>query len=185
MGKGDFVRGKGKRIDDRKGISVSKGKIGKYPFKKTSKKDRLVKKVSLNNKNRYGIVEDGVWYPNSSFIEDTHLIMLEKYGGFPGFERGIGIYSFILEKMKLAKGVFGKASILLREIISGRIFKDGNHRTALVVTETFMEMNNVKMCEESPEKRYIFIKDFLRYSLNEIEEWLKHGSIEKASNEDP
>ena len=45
--------------------------------------------------------------------------MLKKYGGWPGFERGIIIFEHILAEAKAAKGIYRKAAIFLRRISTG------------------------------------------------------------------
>ena len=89
--------------------------------------------------------------------------MLKKYGGWPGFERGINVFQSILIDMKKAEGIYRKAAILLRGIVTGRIFKDGNHRTAQAVTETFLEMNNTPMHIQDSKDIIRFIKNILHY----------------------
>ena len=68
-----------------------------------------------------------VWYPDEEIVLETHRIMIEKYGGRLGFERGIEAFKHILADVKVAKGIYRKATILLRRLVTGRIFKDGNH----------------------------------------------------------
>ena len=123
-----------------------------------------------------------VWYPNEEIILKIHETMLQKYGGWPGFERGITIFQNILIEMKKAQGIYRKAAILLRGFVTTRIFKDGNHRTAQAVTETFLEMNNAQMHIQDSKEIIKFIKNILHYNIDEIEEWLKHGKT-KGSNE--
>jgi len=76
------------------------------------------------------VSEEGIWCPDEAIVVHMHETMLEKYGGWPGFERGIIVFRSVLADMKAAKGIYRKAAFLLRRIVTGRIFKDGNHRTA-------------------------------------------------------
>jgi prophage maintenance system killer protein len=125
---------------------------------------------------------ENVWYPNEQIILKIHETMLNKYGGWPGFERGIKVFQNILTDMKKAEGIYRKAAILLRGMVTGRIFKDGNHRTAQALTETFLEMNNAPMHIQDSKEITRFIKNILHYNIDEIEEWLKHGKT-KGPNE--
>jgi len=129
---------------------------------------------ALSNRN--------IWYPNEEILLKIHETMLKKYGGWPGFERGIDVFQNILTDMKKAEGIYRKAAILLREMVTGRIFKDGNHRTAQALTETFLEMNNTPMKIQDSKEIIRFIKNILHYNIDEIEAWLKHGKT-KGPNE--
>ena len=126
--------------------------------------------------------EEKTWYPNEELVLKIHETMLEKYGGWSGFERGMNVFQSIITEMKTARGVYRKAAILLRGIVTGRIFTDGNHRTAQALTETFLEMNNAQMKVQDSKEIIRFIKNILHYNIDEIEEWLKHGKT-KRSNE--
>jgi prophage maintenance system killer protein len=109
--------------------------------------------------------EEKTWYPNAELVLKIHEIMLQKYGGWPGFERGMNVFQSILAEMKVAKGIYRKAAILLRGIVTGRIFKDGNHRTAQALTETFLEVNNASMYIQGSKEIIRFIKSILHYKL--------------------
>jgi len=82
-----------------------------------------------------------------------------------------------LTEAKQAKGIYKKAAAFLDGIAKRRIYKDGNHRTAMAVTETFLKMNGEKMGTSNPEKIYKFVKNILPYNMEEVEKWLKNGSI--------
>jgi prophage maintenance system killer protein len=127
-------------------------------------------------------LNENIWYPNEEIILKIHETMLKKYGGWPGFERGINIFQNILTEMKKAKGIYRKAAILLKGMVTARIFKDGNHRTAQAVTETFLEMNNAPMHIQDSKEIIKFIKNVLYYDIDEIEAWLKYGKT-KGSDE--
>lgn len=101
--------------------------------------------------------------------------MLKKYGGYPGFERGIQVLKYIIEDAKREKGIYRKAAVILRRLITDRIFKDGNHRTAQVISQAFLEINGKKMKVQNPEEIIRFIKNIRHYDIDEIEEWLKNG----------
>ena len=126
--------------------------------------------------------EEKTWYPNEELVQKIHETMLEKYGGWPGFERGMNDFQSIITEMKTTKGIYRKAAILLRGTVTGRIFKDGNHRTAQALVETFLEMNNAPMYIQDSKEIIKFIKNILHYNIDEIEAWLKHDKT-KGSNE--
>lgn len=119
-----------------------------------------------------------MWYPDKEFVVKIHtIVLLEPLGGFEGFERGINIFDYILEEVKTTKGIYRKAAVLLRRLVTDRIFKDGNHRTSYEVTKTFLEKNGKKMKFTNKEDIITFIKCIRRYNINEIEVWLKDGKI--------
>lgn len=68
----------------------------------------------------------------------------------------------------------------MRGIVVGRIFKDGNHRTAFEVTRVFLEMNRKKMKISDTEKIIRLIKDIRQYNIDEVESWLKSGEISET-----
>jgi len=131
------------------------------------------------------ILEKDVWYPDEKLVLQVHNTILEKYGGWQGYERGINVFSYILADAKKAKGIYNKAAIFLRKLVVGRIFVDGNHRTAQAITETFLEMNNAQMKVQETEEIIRFIKHILEYDLEEIAEWLKNGTTERPNQSVP
>ncbi len=102
--------------------------------------------------------------------------MIRNYGGWSGYERGLQVFSHILHDIKKIDGIYKKAAFLLRSIVSGRIYIDGNHRTEQAVTETFLEMNNLQLKVTETEEIINFKKHILVYNINEIAEWLEHGT---------
>jgi death-on-curing family protein len=122
-----------------------------------------------------------MWYPDKDFVVWVHDVMLERFGGFSGLERGLSCFDVILEKVKVTKGLYRKAAVLLREMSRCRIFADGNHRTAYEVTKTFLEMNGGKIKAIDLREVITFIKGIMHYDIDEIEAWLKYGTISKRS----
>lgn len=51
-----------------------------------------------------------------------------------------------------------------------------------MITETFLEMNNMQMKIQKSKEIIKFIKGILCYNIDEIEEWLKYGTT-KGSEE--
>lgn len=120
--------------------------------------------------------EEDVWYPDEELVARVHNIMLERYGGYPGFERGIQVFKYIIEDAKREKDIYRKAAIILRRLVTDRVFKDGNHRTAQVISQAFLEMNGVKLKAKNKEEIIRFIKDIRFYNIDEIEKWFKDGT---------
>ena len=108
--------------------------------------------------------------------------MLEKFGGRSGFDRGIEVFDVILGEVKKTKGIYRKAAVLLRRLATGRIFDDGNHRTAFEVTFTFLQLNDAEMKVQDAQKIIRFIKDIWFYDINEIEAWLRDGQVPQEAD---
>jgi death-on-curing family protein len=121
------------------------------------------------------------WYPTKKLIIKIHKDMLEEFGGRPEFDRGINVFDAILEEVKKTRGVYRKAAVLLRRMATGRIFDDGNHRTAFEVTFMFLQLNDAEMKVKDTKKIIRFIKDIWFYNIDEIEAWLRNGQVPKES----
>jgi len=120
--------------------------------------------------------ENGCWYPSEVFVVKAHDIMIDRIGGYSGFEVGLSPLRHLLKRIKQIEGIYAKAAVLLKEIATSRIFQDGHHQTAYEVTKTFLEMNHVEMKEKDDLKIIKFIKDIRKYNINEVESWLKNGT---------
>jgi death-on-curing family protein len=123
------------------------------------------------------VKEGEVWYPPVEFLIYAHDIMIKRYGYWSGFEVGIEPYHHFIEEAKNAQGTHRKAAILLKRIATSRIFQDGHHRTAFEVTKAFLEMNGEEFKEKNEQNIIKFIKDIRKYSIEDIESWLKNGSL--------
>jgi death-on-curing family protein len=123
-------------------------------------------------------VEEGkTWYPPDEFLVLAHDIMIERYGYWSGFEVGLEPYHRYIEEVKNAEGIYRKAAILLKRIATSRIFQDGHHRTAFEVTKAFLEVNGAEFKEKGELKIIKFIKDIRKYDIEQIEGWLKSGTL--------
>jgi death-on-curing family protein len=121
--------------------------------------------------------EGDVWYPPDWFLIQIHDMMIERFGGFTGFETGLKPYNHFIEEAKNAEGIYRKAAILLSRIATSRIFQDGHHRTAYIIVKTFLEKNDAEFQEKDEQKIIRFIKEIRRYTIEEIEGWLKDGKL--------
>jgi len=121
--------------------------------------------------------EGEFWYPPEDFVVHAHEIMIKRYGGYTGFEVGLSVYRHLLDEIKKVEGVHLKAAMLLQGIAIGRIFQDGNHRTAYIVTKIFLEMNDAEIKEKDDLKVIKFIKDIRHYAINQVESWLRDGAL--------
>ncbi len=119
--------------------------------------------------------EGEVWYPPDEFLVEVHDLMVKRYGGWLGFELGLEPYHYILEVAKKAEGIYLKAAILLKMIATTRVFQDGHHRTAYIVTKTFLEKNDVEIKERTEQEVIKFIKDIRKYDIEQVKDWLENG----------
>jgi hypothetical protein len=123
-------------------------------------------------------VEEGkIWYPSDDFLIFAHDILIELYGYWSGFELGLEPYHCIIKEAEKAESIYRKASILIKGIVTTRIFQDGHHRTAFEVTKTFLEMNGAVFKEKDELKVINFIKGIRKFSIEQIEGWLKNGTL--------
>jgi prophage maintenance system killer protein len=154
---------------------------GKFPSKKIGER---MKKLKMEPAENYGSVENSVWYPNERFLEETHDVILRIYGGYTGYEGGLELFRAILSEVKQTKGIYKKAAILLRQLATTpRVYEDGNHRTALLTCETFLERNGKEIWTKNSQIIYKFIKDVLNYNIEEITEWLENGPKEARASD--
>lgn len=123
------------------------------------------------------VKEGEIWYPPDEFLIYAHDIMIRRYGYWSGFEVGIELYHRFIEEVKNTEGIYCKAAILLSRIATSRIFQDGHHRTAFEVTKAFLEMNKAEFKEKDDEKIIRFIKDIRTYTIEQVESWLKNGTV--------
>ncbi|MBE3116877.1 type II toxin-antitoxin system death-on-curing family toxin [Candidatus Bathyarchaeota archaeon] len=124
-----------------------------------------------------GVKEDEVWYPPDWFLVSINEIMIKHYGGYTGFDLGLEPYQHIIKDAEEAQGIYRKAALLLKGIVTTRLFQDGHHRTAYIVVKTFLEKNDAEFKEKDERKIIRFIKDIRTYSIEEIESWLENGEL--------
>ncbi len=117
------------------------------------------------------------WHPRKELIIYINEKQIEKYGGFKGIRRNPNFLTDIIKEVRNSDGdIFHKASILLKRLITARIFEDGNHRTAYVAVKYFLKENGEDVYIENYLEGQKFLKMIHAYSIVEIAEWLKHGS---------
>ena len=124
-----------------------------------------------------------IWYPDWKFYVETHRIMLERFGGYPGIlKTGKRAFESIMKEVREAEGdIYFKAGIMLSRLRRVRIVEDAQKRTAYTLTATFLEMNGGRMNVTDPEKVNKFLKDILKYSPDEVVEWIRNGRVPKES----
>ena len=155
----------------------------KHPFKRI---DEKLKKLETEPEERYGFIHNSTWYPNEYFIEEAHEMVIKEYGGYAGYDTGIHLLQLILTEAKRAEGIYRKAAILMRRLATRPcIYQDGNHRLALVTTETFLNKNKEQIWTNNSQEVYRFIKNILSYNIDEIAAWLENGPKKRPSSQNP
>jgi len=85
---------------------------------------------------------------------------------------GKAIFKVIMKEVKETDGLFEKVAVMLSRLRRARIVEDVQKRTAFVVTLTFIEMNGERVNLIDSEE---FVKDILKYNLDDIIRWLRNG----------
>lgn len=73
-------------------------------------------------------------------------------------------------------GVKYQAAQLMKDLVNLHAFAGGNHRTAFVLVCLFLRQNGAQIRVERFSDAYDFIRDVERKSIEEIREWIEHGS---------
>jgi prophage maintenance system killer protein len=84
----------------------------------------------------------------------------------------------VLDRVREAEGMglIHQAAMLLKEIVELHAFESGNHRTAFIVACLFLMRNGRRMRIERFGDAYAFIRDIETKSIEQIQEWIEHGS---------
>lgn len=108
-------------------------------------------------------------------ILQIHDKLIEQFGG----ERGAGIQSnldFIVDKIQSSKtDIYHKAAMLLHDIITNHPFTDGNKRTALEASKTFLRVNGklLKIKDINQAGEYINSIAEGKRNIFSVENWIK------------
>ena len=116
-----------------------------------------------------------------------HHLAIEETGGSHGI-RDLSLIESAVNRPKasfagqdLYPTIFEKAGALCQSLIKNHPFVDGNKRTALYATMTFLELNGYKFVAEQEELVEFGVKiDNESLSLTEIADWFKKHSKKKT-----
>lgn len=120
-------------------------------------------------------------YPHE--LRHIHDTMLEHYGGLSG-EKNPGMIEYVCEKPfavvfdhERYPDLFEKASVIMFSLARGHYFFDGNKRTAVMATYTFLMKNGYELVV-SNETLFEICISVAEGSMNEQElaTWLKRNS---------
>ena len=86
-------------------------------------------------------------------------------------------FNAIIAEAQKMEDLYDKAAVLIFKLRTIRLVEDAQKRTAYTVTATFLEKNGGEMRERDIERVNTFMKQgILKYDLEQIVEWLKHGT---------
>jgi prophage maintenance system killer protein len=118
------------------------------------------------------------WYPDWAFYCETHNRMLHEFGGYEGYTLyAQDTFNAIISEAQKMEDLYDQAATLICKLRTIRLVEDAQKRTAYTVTATFLEKNGGEMHERDIERVNTFMKQgILKYDLEQIVEWLKHGA---------
>lgn len=118
------------------------------------------------------------WYPDWAFYCETHNRMLHEFGGYEGYTPyAQDTFNAIISEAQKLEDLYDQAATLLFKLRTLRLVEDAQKRTAYTVTATFLEKNGGEIFERDIERINTFMKQgILKYNLEQIVEWLKHGT---------
>ena len=93
----------------------------------------------------------------------------KKYGGHPIMGSNI---DFDLDMAKKEKNIYRSNAYLIRGIVCGHSFSDGNKSTAMEVTLRRFNKNNIK-CDEKRLSKFFIKTAINNYPINKIERSLR------------
>lgn len=84
----------------------------------------------------------------------------------------------VLAEAENVDGVYRRAAFLLRKLITEHVFRDGNKRTAWIVTLEYLESRGVQPAEMGDRVPHV-LRRIRRYGLDELARWLESGDIDE------
>lgn len=84
----------------------------------------------------------------------------------------------ILERVASHDDVYGRGGALLRHLITGHVFEDGNKRTAWTATWIYLERHGCQPAERDVGVERV-LRRIRRYDVDEIAEWLASGQLDR------
>jgi len=84
----------------------------------------------------------------------------------------------LLAEAEELDGVYRRAAFLLRKLITEHVFRDGNKRTAWIVTLGYLESNGIQPAEMGDRVPRI-LRRIRRFEFDEVARWLESGDIDQ------
>jgi len=123
-------------------------------------------------------------YLDKDDIRDIHDEVLTAYGGLPG-EHEPGLIDFMAEKpfqelfgRESYPGLFAKAAVYLHGFATAQYFVDGNKRTGVVCSLTFLLVNGYTLTVSQMElyEKAIDVAN-KKVALEELASWFENNSF--------
>jgi death-on-curing family protein len=120
-----------------------------------------------------------VWYPSVDDVVDVNVGVVDATRN--KHPHGLLVSPLaiesVLERVRRveSEGTIRQAAQLMRELVVLHPFAGANHRTAYIVVKLFLRRNGRRPRIARLEGAYAFIGDLETKTVEEIEEWLKHG----------
>jgi death-on-curing protein len=111
-------------------------------------------------------------------IIEIHENIIDKYGGESGvLNRGILEFAVDWVNSHPRKSIFWKVAVLMREIISGHPFVDGNKRTGFEVADTILKAKGYKFTASQDEILEFILELAMKgKDIEEVVKWLKSNT---------
>jgi len=126
------------------------------------------------------------WHPSVQDVLTAHEVVKEnsrvRTEGFRrSQEAGVEAIREVLEQARQEDDTYSSAAIYLKKLIEKHPFNDGNKRTAVMITDRFLEENNEVFHPhkiQETNELYSSIKwDLTSMNIEETAHWLKTGEI--------
>jgi|SRR5208282_3224464 len=125
-----------------------------------------------------------VWYPSVDDAIDMNINALDLTGDkhphkMLGTKERIEAF-FNKVKAEESKGVFYQAALMMKEFANGQVFAGANHRTGYGLAKMFLRRNDRKFRVNDFNAAYPFIRDIGNKGIDEIKEWIEHGTTKES-----
>ncbi len=126
------------------------------------------------------------WHPTVKDVVTAHEVVKQKSevrtGGFRSSQqRALEQIQKVIQTAKGQGDIYVSAAVYLKKLIDKHPFNDGNKRTAIMITERFLEENNEELKPHkihNTEELYNTIKwELPSMNIEETAHWLKTGEI--------
>jgi death-on-curing family protein len=126
------------------------------------------------------------WHPKVKDVLTAHeVVKANSRVRTEGFRRsqkaGIETIREVLDKARKEDDIYTAAAIYLRKLIEKHPFNDGNKRTAIMVTDRFLEENNQVFQPrkvQNTDELYDTIKwELVSMNIEETAHWLETGEV--------
>lgn len=124
-------------------------------------------------------------YPNEDLVIEYNTLAITMFDVKKADQVKVLNYSKISKAISKCKeieqDIYGKAAVLLKELVRAHAFASGNRRTAFITTIDFVKRNGKKFkIKDDPDNARVLTgirEEF--YSIDEIKEWINNGKIRK------